>query len=237
MSQMNHNMMMKTGVSQQEQGQDRDRKASYDHNEECDKLSQSISEKLSLAAQIPSTSQHPHLFHLATSAPSSFDGGSLAGANEENFKILTGQQASVYIARLEPNAVREPHWHPFAGEVNFVVSGRTRWSFVGPRGSATQSPADMFEASAGDLVFVPPGHFHYFENSSETEDLVVLIVFNRSVSEPNDDIGIVASLSAIPPDVLAACFKTSAEAFKNLPHSLEPVVITRKGPPPTQRQQ
>jgi len=191
-------------------------------------LSETLAEKLSLAAKKPSSSagwsdQHPHLFHLSSWAPNAFDGGSLAGATEGNFKILTGQQASVYIARLEPGSVREPHWHPVAWEVNFVISGRVKWSFVGPRASH-----NTFEAEKGDLVFVPAGHFHYFENVSDSEDLVVLIVFNTSVSEPDDDIGIVASLSGIPVDVLAACFKTSPDVFRNMPRKLEPVTITRK---------
>jgi oxalate decarboxylase len=104
-----------------------------------------------------------------------------------------------------------------------VISGKVRWSFVGP-----QATHDTFEAEKGDLVFAPQGHFHYFENASETEELVVLIVFNTGAGEPDDDVGIVAALSAIPPDVLGGAFKTSPEALKNLPRKLERVTITRK---------
>lgn len=167
--------------------------------------------------------QHPHLFHLSSWAPEVFDGGTLQGATEENWKILEGQQASVYLSRLEPGGVREPHWHPSAWELNYVIAGKVRWSFVGPK--ATH---DSFEGTQGDLVFVPQGHFHYFENASETDDLVVLIIFNTSASEPGDDIGILASLSAIPPDVLGAVFKTSPAAFAGLPRKIERVTIARK---------
>ncbi len=168
-------------------------------------------------------SQHPHVFHLATWSPSQFDGGSLQGATEENWKLLAGQQASVYLARLEPGGVREPHWHPSAWELNFVISGKVRWGFVGP-----QNTHDAFEAGAGDLVFAPQGHFHYFENASDTEELVVLIIFNASAGEPDDDVGIVESLSAMPPEVLGAVFKTAPESFANLPRKLERVTIARK---------
>ncbi len=169
------------------------------------------------------SAQHPHMFHLQTWAPSVFDGGTLQGATAENWPILSGQQGSVYLARLEPGGVREPHWHPSAWELNFVVSGKARWSLVGP-----QATHDEFEAGPGDLVFAPQGHFHYFENASGTEDLVVLIVFNASAGEPDDDVGIVASLSAIPPEVLGAVFKTSPDAFRNLPRKIERVTIARK---------
>jgi oxalate decarboxylase len=87
---------------------------------------------------------------------------------------------------------------------------------------------DRFEAMQGDLVFAPQGHFHYFENASDDEDLVVLIAFNTSMQEPDDDIGIVAALSAMPTDVLGAVFKTSPSAFENLPRRMERVTIARK---------
>ena len=167
--------------------------------------------------------QHPHLFHLASAAGSTYPGGSLQGAIAANWSILTGQQGSVYLARLKPGGVREPHWHPSAWELNFVVSGRVRWSLVGPNGTH-----DAFDGAAGDLVFAPQGHFHYFENASDTEELVVLIAFNASSSEPEDDIGIVASVSALPADVLGAVFGTEPELFGKLPHSTERVVIARK---------
>jgi oxalate decarboxylase len=167
--------------------------------------------------------QHPHAFHLSTWAPDVFDGGTLQGATGDNWKILSGQQASVYLARLEPGGVREPHWHPSAWELNFVITGSARWSFVGP-----EATHDTFDVTQGDLVFAPQGHFHYFENASDTEDLVVLIIFNTSASEPADDVGIVASLSSIPLDVLGAVFGVSPETFAQIPRKLDRVTITRK---------
>lgn len=166
---------------------------------------------------------HPHLFHLADSSANVFDGGGLQGAHGENWKILEGQQGAVYIARLKPGGIREPHWHPSAWEMNFVMQGRVRWTFVGP-----EATEDSFEAGKGDVVFAPQGHFHYFENASETEDLVVLIVFNSSSTEPGDDIGIVHSFKAMPPDVLAAVFGGDAETFANLPGKHGRVVIASK---------
>ena len=118
-------------------------------------------------------SKHPHLFHLASAAGSSSEGGSLQGAIAANWSILAGLQGSVDLARLKPGGIREPHWHPSAWELNFVVSGKVRWSLVGPNGTH-----DAFEGGAGDLVFAPQGHFHYFENASDTEELVVGSVKN-----------------------------------------------------------
>ncbi len=57
---------------------------------------------------------------------------------------------------------------------------------------------------------------------------MVLIVFNTSVSEPDDDIGLVESLSAIPPDALAAVFGVPAETFQTIPKKRDRVVIASK---------
>lgn len=171
-----------------------------------------------------SSSQHPHLFHLSGKTPDTFDGGDLRGAHSDNWPVLNDQHASVYLVRLEPGAIREPHWHPSAWELNYIVQGQARWSLLGTKGSH-----DSFNASAGDVVFAPTGHFHYFENLSTKEDLVMVIVFNAGLGEFDNDIGIVASLSVLPPSVLGALFNTSPAVFHNMSRKIEPVGITRKG--------
>jgi oxalate decarboxylase len=96
-----------------------------------------------------------------------FPGGSLQGANSENWPIMVGQKGAVYLARLAVGGIREPHWHPSAWEVNVILAGRSRWVFVGPNGTQ-----DVFEAGKGDVIFAPQGHYHYFEKASATEELV-----------------------------------------------------------------
>jgi oxalate decarboxylase len=170
---------------------------------------------------------HPHLFHLQSAGANYLDGGSLQGAHGENWPIVVGQKAAVYLVRLEPGGVREPHWHPSAWELNFVMAGRTRWSFVGPN-----STEDRFEAGAGDLIFAPQGHFHYFENASDTDDLYVLIAFNAETTEPKDDVGLLQSLSSIPTDVLGALFNVPSEVFDSFPRATHKATIIRKGERP-----
>lgn len=166
---------------------------------------------------------HPHLFHLADWGGNVFPGGSLQGANSENWPLLAGQNGAVYLARLAVGGIREPHWHPSAWEVNVVLAGRVRWSFVGPN-----STHDSFEACKGDVVFAPQGHFHYFENASDTEELVVLIVFNSDAAEPKDDIGLGQSLSSIPTDVLAAVFGAPQSLFDQIPQQSGRIVIAQR---------
>lgn len=169
---------------------------------------------------------HPHLFHLQSTNADIFDGGSLQGAHSGVWPILSQQKGAVYLARLTPGGVREPHWHPSAWEMNVVLSGHVRWSFVGPNSSQ-----DVFEGGAGDVIFAPQGHFHYFENASETDDLIVLIVFNADSAEPLDDIPLAQSMSSMPPHVLAAVFGVDESVFAQLPVITQrTVIVDRRAP-------
>lgn len=164
----------------------------------------------------------PHLFHLSALAPTTFDGGDLRQAHERNFPILTGQQASVVMVTLQPGGIREPHWHPSAWEVNVITGGVATWTLLDPEGHS-----ETFDAHVGDVVFAPQGSLHYFENKG-TEDLRLLIVFNASTEEGKDDIGIGASISKLPPDVLAALFGVPAETFSTFKKINESLTILRR---------
>lgn len=128
---------------------------------------------------------------------------------------------------MEVGGIREPHWHPTAWELNYVVSGSAKWTILGthPDGSYRN---DVFEAEQGDLVFAPQGFFHYFENARTDMPLDVLIIFNTSAREGSDDIGIKAALNAIPRDVLATTLGIPASALDTIPTDITPVVITKR---------
>ncbi|MQY26046.1 cupin domain-containing protein [Nocardia aurantia] len=175
------------------------------------------------------TENSSYLFRFAEAAPNEFDVGTLKGAHERNFPVLRDQEGSVYRIRLEGGGIREPHWHPTAWELNYVIAGRARWTVLGthPDGDYRN---ETFEAGPDDLVFAPQGFFHYFENVSDTDPLEVLVVFNTSTQEPNDDIGIVGTVNSLPRHVLAASFGVPVSTFDNLPTEVKPVIISRRPP-------
>ncbi|MGY2063706.1 cupin domain-containing protein, partial [Nocardia gipuzkoensis] len=117
-----------------------------------------------------------HLFKLKAADRANFDGGYLQGANEDNFPVLQGQKGSVYFVHLEVGGLREPHWHPSAWELNYIIAGRARWTILGTHPDGTYHN-DTFEAEQADLVFAPQGYFHYFENASTDKPLDVLVTF------------------------------------------------------------
>ncbi|MFC4087083.1 cupin domain-containing protein [Amycolatopsis samaneae] len=170
----------------------------------------------------------PFLFSLNKSAPTVFNGGTLRGADKDTFPVLTeDQKGSVFLIHLDVGGIREPHWHPTAWELNYVISGTAKWTILGTHGDKHYHNSE-FVAHQGDLVFAPQGFFHYFENGSKTQGLDVLAVFNTSVGEPADDIGIVGALNSLPRDVLAATFGVPESAFQGVPKKIEPIVITKR---------
>lgn len=162
-----------------------------------------------------------HLFHLTALNPTTYAGGSLQQAHEDNFPILRGQEASIQLITLAPGGIREPHWHTSAWEINLVLRGSATWVLIDGNGNN-----ESFEAGVEDLVFAPQGSFHYFENQGTT-DLEVLIIQNTSVPEGKDNIGIGQTLSKIPPEVLSAVFGAPAETFASFTKIDDAVVILR----------
>lgn len=163
-----------------------------------------------------------HLFHLGASPVTSFEGGSFQQADEQNFPILTGQQASIVLLTLQPGGIREPHWHPSAWEINIVTKGVAAWALVDGNGNH-----ENFNQKVGDVVFAPQGSFHYFENRG-TEDMKIVIVQNTSAPESDDNIGIGESVSKLPPRVLSAIFGVPAATFDKFTKYDKAAIILRK---------
>ncbi|MDH6246644.1 cupin domain-containing protein [Mycobacterium sp. OTB74] len=164
----------------------------------------------------------PHMFHLGALAPTEFQGGSLRQAYEGNWPILMGQEASVVMVTLQPGGIREPHWHPSAWEINVITAGVATWTLLDPLGHS-----EHFEAHVGDVVFAPQGSLHYFENKGNT-DLNLLIVFNASTEEGKDDIGIGASITKLPADVLGVVFGVPPDTFTKFKKADQSLTIIKR---------
>jgi len=134
-------------------------------------------------------------------------GGTIQEANQSTFPGLGGNGLSIYLLTLEPGAVRIPHWHPDASELDYVLSGKARIGLGFPDGEW-----ERFDLAAGQIAILPQGWFHYIQNVGE-ETLRMLVIFNNSA--PND-IGISQGFQAIPKEVLGITFGVSAERFKGL---------------------
>ena len=131
-------------------------------------------------------------FELAASKPNEdVAGGSIREAKKCTFPILDG--LAIFLVSLKPGAVRIPHWHPDANELDYILEGCAEIALAGPDKVKT-----TIEVRQGEISFIPQGWFHSIKNIGETE-LRLLVIFNND--SPND-IGISFGLAALDPTVL-----------------------------------
>jgi oxalate decarboxylase len=149
-------------------------------------------------------------FDLANASPTvDVKGGTIREANKGSFPVLSGM--AIYLLELKPGAIRIPHWHPNASELDYVISGQ---AIIGLGAPDNVSPiAQTFEVFAGQIAWLPQGWFHYIKNGSETEDLKMLVIFSN---ESPNDIGISKAFQATPADVLGLAFNADPATFASL---------------------
>jgi oxalate decarboxylase len=124
-----------------------------------------------------------------------------------DFPILAG--LACFLLVLKPSGIVEPHTHPNAAELNYVINGKVRFTVFGPNGEAETS-----EIGQGQVFFVPPGYFHYLENPDNLNGNNVVSFFGNANPE---FIGIVGGLSAYSNEVLGSIFNKDPKFFSNLP--------------------
>lgn len=147
------------------------------------------------------------------------DGGFVKISNSSLLPALEG--LAVYSVTLKPNGAREPHWHPNADELNYLVRGTARITLLSPDGNV-----DTFDMVPGDMSYMPRGYIHHIENTG-AEDAFFTIFFNNSVPS---DIGISGSLGAFSNELLAALFNMPEDYFDQMPkYQQDLFVVTGAG--------
>jgi len=166
----------------------------------------------SYAVSIPNA----HKFNLEGIPPQiQTAGGTIALGNANSFPILNG--LALYSLRFKPGGIREPHWHPNAAELDYVIDGKARITIFSPDGTG-----NTFEVGPGQIVFIPSAYFHYIENIDPANTTHFLVFFN---SERPEDTGISGALSSYSNEVLAAVFNSDPALFNTLPRLEQDVFL------------
>ncbi|MGB0025326.1 MAG: cupin domain-containing protein [Nitrososphaeraceae archaeon] len=161
-----------------------------------------------------------HKFNLKAFPPTvQSGGGTVSLGNANNFGILSG--LACYLLTLKPKGIREPHWHPNAAELDYVISGRARMTIFSPGDNV-----DTFEVGPGEIVFIPSAYFHYIENVNASEDMQFAVFFNH---ERPEDIGISGALGAYSNDVLGSVFGLEPKILDALPKYQEDLFVVSGG--------
>ena len=107
-------------------------------------------------------------------------------------------QAAVFYLVMKPGAVREPHWHPDAWEVDVPLSGNGRLGVVNPNDTWTAQAIKP----GSEIGFIPQGYAHYIENIGK-DDVRWMIVFNNTYP---DDIGLSTMFGGMPTHTFTQTF-------------------------------
>jgi oxalate decarboxylase len=127
---------------------------------------------------------------------------------------------ALYSLKLEVKGVREPHWHPNASELNYLISGNARITVLSPG-----AKVDTFDMVPGDIGYIPRGYFHHIENTGTTPARFA-VFFNNAYPS---DLGIAASLAAYSPEIMATLFGVSTADIDTLPKYQQDLLIVAGG--------
>jgi len=141
-------------------------------------------------------------------------GGYLQNATKANLPILDG--LGILKFGLNPKGDVEPHWHTNAGELVYIVRGRTKITVLNPQGNK-----EVLEVGAGEGAFAAASHFHNIENIGNDE-VEVIAYFSNALP---DYIGIGEVIGSYQIDMLASTFNVPESYFDALKRPQEPLVI------------
>jgi oxalate decarboxylase/phosphoglucose isomerase-like protein (cupin superfamily) len=150
--------------------------------------------------------QVDNMFNFEASEPVEFDGGLLFRATKKKFGALN--KLAIQGLRLKAGAVREPHVHPNAEQLDYCIEGNARVGIVGPEGER-----HSLDLGPGDISFVPQGYLHWIENVGEDE-LRFLVVLSHE--EPLT-IELSEMLAGVPRETLAKSLEVPIEALERMP--------------------
>lgn len=150
-------------------------------------------------------------------------GGSVAECDKRNFPVLQDGEAAIFLLKLAPGGLREPHWHPNCWELDHVVSGKVQMTIVSPEG-----PVETFTLEAGDVAFVPQGYAHSILNIGDGE-AVIPIVFNNSLPS---DIGLSTMYAEFPAGQFTQTLGVADSKMADIPKPQKTLFVVPKVPAP-----
>ena len=141
-------------------------------------------------------------------------GGYLQVGTKNTLPILQG--LGILGFGLNPKGIVEPHWHTNAGELVYIVKGKTQITVLSPDGKV-----DVMEVKEGEGAFAPASHFHNIENIG-SDDVEVIAFFNH---ENPDFLGIGEVVGTFSSELLASVFNVPEDYFNKFKKPEEPLVI------------
>ena len=99
-------------------------------------------------------------YRLSAQQPIKVAGGQVRIVDSTNFPAASTIAAA--LVEVEPDGLRELHWHPNTDEWQYYITGRGRMTVFADSGKAR-----TFDYQAGDVGYVPFAMGHYVENTGD----------------------------------------------------------------------
>jgi oxalate decarboxylase len=150
---------------------------------------------------------HPYVFSLSDMAPDrETKGGTVKIADSRNF--TTSKTVAAALITVKPGGIRELHWHPNADEWQYWIQGQGRMTVfnTGPNAVTT-------DFKAGDLGYIKKGLGHYFQNTGDT-DLIVVELFK---SDHFAEVSLSSWLTHMPPKLIQEQFNLPPDVVARFP--------------------
>jgi oxalate decarboxylase len=153
------------------------------------------------AGTVPQSFTH----NLLAQRPIVGPGGTARIVDSSNFPAAT-TIAGAYV-EIEPDAMRELHWHPNVDEWQYYISGRARMTVFAASGTAA-----TFDYQAGDVGYVPFAMGHYIENIGN-EPIRFLEMFR---SDHYADVSLNQWMALTPPELVRATLNLDEQTIAAL---------------------
>lgn len=147
-----------------------------------------------------------NMYHFKEKAFKKFAHGDFFRASAKEFPEL--KALAVQGLDLAPGAVREPHTHPNAHQLDYCISGEGRVGIVGP-----EDETQYLDLKAGDISFVPQGFLHWIENTG-SEPLSFLVVLSH---EQPQTVELSEMLKGVPNATLSNMYDVPENVFEAIP--------------------
>ena len=165
--------------------------------------------------QVPGAGPPPRTFshRMMAQEPQRFPGGTVRITDTSNFPASTRLAAA--LVELEPDAMREIHWHPNGDEWQYYLEGQGRMTVFASGGNSR-----TFDYQAGDVGYVPFAMAHYVQNTG-TSVLRFLEVFASSTYA---DVSLAQWIALTPHELVAGHLRIDRALLVAMPTVKHPVV-------------